>query len=132
MIDYEAKITSTNGQVYTAATAPVIINTGAAGYGSQNNQTASTDHAADGYINVSCGNRGKQDTATDSSGNTYYTGDAPSCLVDQKAAARYVKYNILLGNLPGNVDYFVSTGGSGGGAHAAMFAATGNNPDYYD
>lgn len=132
MVDYEAKITSTNGQVYTAATAPVIINTGAAGYGSQNNQTASTGHAADGYINVSCGNRGKQDTATDDTGNTYYTGDAPSCLVDQKAAARYVKYNILLGNLPGNVDYFVSTGGSGGGAHATMFAATGNNPDYYD
>ena len=132
VIDYEAKVTSTNGQVYTAATAPVIINTGAAGYGSQSNRTASTEHAADGYINVSCGNRGKQDTATDSSGNTYYTGDAPSCLVDQKAAARYVKYNILLGNLPGNVDCFVSTGGSGGGAHAAMFAATGNNPDYYD
>ena len=131
VIDYEAEITSTNGQVYTAATAPVIINTGAAGYGSQNNQSASTAHAADGYINVSCGNRGKQDTAADADGK-YYTGDAPSCLVDQKAAARFVKYNILLGNLPGNVDYFVSTGGSGGGAHAAMFAATGNNPDYYD
>jgi hypothetical protein len=26
----------------------------------------------------------------------------------------------------------VSTGGSGGGAHAAMFAATSNNPDFYD
>lgn len=132
VIDYDAEIISTNGQAYTAATAPVIINTGAAGYGSQNNSTASTSHAADGYINVSCGNRGKQDTATDDSGNTYYTGDAPSCLVDQKAAARYVKYNILLGNLPGSVDYFVSTGGSGGGAHAAMFAATGNNSDFYD
>lgn len=132
VIDYDAEITSTNGQVYTASTAPVILNTGAAGYGSQNNQTASTNHAADGYINVSCGNRGKQDTAADDSGNTYYTGDAPSCLADQKAAARYVKYNILLGNLPGNVDYFISTGGSGGGAHAAMFAATGNNSDYYD
>lgn len=132
VIDYEAKITSTNGQVYTAATAPVIINTGAAGYGSQNNQLAGMSYAADGYINVSCGNRGKQDSATDEDGNTYYTGDAPSCLVDQKAAARYVKYNILLGNLPGNVDYFVSTGGSGGGAHATMFAATSNNSDYYD
>lgn len=124
VIDYETQITSTNGQIYTATIAPVIFNTGAAGYGSQNNSTASTSYAADGYINVSCGNRRKQDTATDDSGNTYYTGDAPSCLVDQKAAARYVKYNILLGNLPGNVDYFVSTGGSGGGAHAAMFAAT--------
>lgn len=132
VIDYEAEITSTNGQVYTAKTAPVILNTGAAGYGSQNNQTASTNHAADGYINVACGNRGKQDTATDENGNTYYTGDAPSCLIDQKAAARYVKYNILLGNLPGNADYLVSTGGSGGGAHAAMFAATGNHPDFYD
>ena len=61
-----------------------------------------------------------------------YTGDAPSCLVDQKNAARFVKYNILLGNLPGSTDYFVSTGGSGGGAHATMFAATSNNKDFYD
>ena len=132
VIDYEAKITSTNGQVYTAKPAPVILNTGAAGYGSQKNQTASTEHAADGYINVACGNRGKQDTVTDENGDTSYTGDAPSCLVDQKAAARYVKYNILLGNLPGSTEHFVSTGGSGGGAHAAMFAATGNNSDFYD
>ncbi len=132
VIDYEAEIVSTNGQTYTAATAPVILNTGAAGYSSSNNSTAATTYAAEGYINVACGNRGKQDTATDDEGNTYYTGDAPSCLADQKAATRYVKYNILLGNLPGSVDYFVSTGGSGGGAHATMFAATSNNSDFYD
>ncbi|MCD8333284.1 MAG: hypothetical protein LUB60_04045 [Clostridiales bacterium] len=131
VIDYDAEITSTNGQVYTAATAPVILNTGAAGYSSSTNTTASTTYASEGYINVSCGNRGKQDTATDEDGNTYYTGDAPSCLSDQKAATRFVKYNILLGNLPGSVDYFVSTGGSGGGAHATMFAATSNNSDFY-
>ena len=132
VIDYDAQITSTHGQVYTATTAPVVFNTGAAGYGSQNNSLASTTYAAEGYINVACGNRGKQDTATDENGNAYYTGDAPSCLVDQKAAARYVKYNILLGNLPGDIDRFASTGGSGGGAHAVMFAATSNNPDFYD
>ena len=132
VIDYEAEITSSNGQVYTAATAPVILNTGAAGYSSSTNTLAATTYASEGYINVACGNRGKQDTATDEDGNTYYTGDAPSCLVDQKNAARFVKYNILLGNLPGSVDYFVSTGGSGGGAHAVMFAATSNNSDYYD
>ena len=132
VIDYDANVTSTNGQVYTAATAPVILNTGAAGYSSSTNTAAATTYAKEGYINVSCGNRGKQDTATDSSGNSYYTGDAPSCLVDQKNAARFVKYNILLGNLPGSVDYWVSTGGSGGGAHAAMFAATSNHPDFYD
>ena len=132
VIDYDAQVISTNGQTYTAATAPLILNAGAAGYGSQNNSAASTAYAAEGYINISCGNRGKQDAATDGSGNSYYTGDAPSCLVDQKAAARFVKYNILLGNLPGNVDYLVTTGGSGGGAHAAMFAATSNNPDFCD
>ncbi|MCD7934103.1 MAG: hypothetical protein LUF77_02130 [Oscillospiraceae bacterium] len=131
VIDYDAEITSTNGQRYTAATAPVILNTGAAGYSSSTNTLASTTYASEGYINVSCGNRGKQDTATDEDGNTYYTGDAPSCLADQKAAAQFVKYNILLGNLPGSVDYFVSTGGSGGGAHATMFAATSNHPDFY-
>lgn len=132
VIDYEAQIVSENGQTYTAATAPLIMTTGAAGYGSQNNSAASGSYAQDGYIAISCGNRGKQDTITDVKGNTYYTGDAPSCLVDQKAAARFVKYNILLGNLPGCVDYLVVTGGSGGGAHAAMFAATSNNPDFYD
>lgn len=132
VIDYEAEVISTNGQSYTAATAPVILNTGAAGYGSSTNTLAAATYVEEGYINVACGNRGKQDTAENESGETYYTGDAPSCLIDQKNAARYVKYNILLGNLPGNADYFVSTGGSGGGAHAAMFAATSNNQDFYD
>lgn len=128
VIDYDAKVTSTNGQVYTAATAPVIINTGAAGYSAQSNPIASTTYAGEGYINVACGNRGKQSTLSDGT----YTGDAPSCLVDQKNVVRFVKYNILLGNLPGSVDYFVSTGGSGGGAHATMLAATSDNPDFYD
>ena len=132
VIDYEAKVTSSNGQVYTASTAPVILNTGAAGYSSSSNTKASTTYASEGYINVSCGNRGKNDTATDESGNEYYTGDAPSCLVDQKAATRFVKYNILLGNLPGSTQYWVSTGGSGGGAHATMFAATSDSSDFYD
>ena len=132
VIDYEATVTSTNGQTYTAATAPCILNTGAAGYGNSSNTAAAATYAAEGYINVACGNRGKQDSYTNGAGETVYTGDAPSCLVDQKAATRFVKYNILLGNLPGSVDYWVSTGGSGGGAHAAMFAATSNNPDFYD
>ncbi len=131
VIDHDAEITSTNGQVYTADTAPVIVNTGAAGYSEQQNQTAQATYAAEGYINVACGNRGKQSTTTDDSGETVYTGDAPSCLVDQKNAVRFVKYNILLGNLPGSVDYFVSTGGSGGGAHAVLLAATSDNSDYY-
>ena len=42
IIDYDATVTSTNGQVYTASTAPVIVNTGAAGYSEQTNQTAAS------------------------------------------------------------------------------------------
>ena len=131
VIDDSVQITNENGQTYTASTAPVIINTGAAGYSAQKNQKASSGNAAYGYINVACGNRGKQSTATDENGEEYYTGDAPLCLVDQKNAIRFVKYNIILGNLPGNTEYFVSTGGSGGGAHAAMVAATSGNSDYF-
>ena len=131
VIDDTAQITNENGQTYTASTAPVIINTGAAGYSAQENQKASSSNAAYGYINVACGNRGKQSTATDENGEEYYTGDAPLCLVDQKNAIRFVKYNIILGNLPGNTEYFVSAGGSGGGAHAAMVAATSDNSDYF-
>lgn len=131
VIDDSAQITNANGQTYTASTAPVIINTGAAGYSAQENQKASSGNAAYGYINVACGNRGKQSMATNENGEEYYTGDAPLCLVDQKNAIRFVKYNIILGNLPGNTEYFVSTGGSGGGVHAAMVAATSDNSDYF-
>ncbi len=70
VIDYDAEITSTNGQVYTAATAPVILNTGAAGYSSSTNTQAATTYAAESYINGPCGNRGPQDTATAADGNT--------------------------------------------------------------
>ena len=132
VLDHDASVTSENGQIYTASTAPCVITTGAAGYGEQTNQLASSTYAADGYISIACGNRGKTSTAENENGDAYYTGDAPDCLVDQKNAIRFVKYNILLGNLPGSADYFVSTGGSGGGAHAAMVAATSNNSDFYD
>ncbi len=131
VIDRSSHITSTNGQYYTAETAPVIIHTGAPGYSASENTIADGEYAADGYINVVCGNRGKQSQVTDA-GGARFTGDAPSCLADQKSVIRFVKYNILLGNLPGNVDYFISTGGSGGGAHAVMVAATSNHPDFYD
>ena len=62
IINKEARITSSNGQIYTPSTAPIILNTGAAGYSSSSNTQASSAYAKEGYINVACGNRGKQDT----------------------------------------------------------------------
>lgn len=132
VINEWGKITSKNGIVYTPSTAPTIFTTGAAGYSAQKNQKASAQYAADGFISVTCGNRGKDSVAKDANGDSYFAGDSPACLVDQKNAIRFVKYNMLLGNLPGNVDYFVTTGGSGGGAFAAMVAATSNNREFFD
>ena len=131
IIDWEAEVETPNGAVYTAATAPIIINTGAAGYSAQTTGGAGAGYASYGYINVACGNRGKNNICTDAEGNSYYTGDAPYCLVDQKAVVRWLKYNIDLGNICGSPDRIVSTGGSGGGAHSLMLAATGNHPDFY-
>ena len=65
VINEDGEIQNENGQTYTAKTAPVVINTGAAGYSAQQNQLASSSNAAYGYINVACGNRGKQSTAED-------------------------------------------------------------------
>ena len=81
IIDWDAEITTPNGAVYTAATAPIVINTGAAGYSSSTTGNAGSSYASYGYINVACGNRGKNNVCTDAEGNTYYTGDAPYCLV---------------------------------------------------
>ena len=58
-----------------------------------------------------------------------YTGKAPACIVDYKAAVRYLRYNKKL--LPaGDTDKIISNGTSAGGALSALLGATGNNKDY--
>lgn len=131
VINHDQSITSANGQIYTADTAPVLFETGGSGYNAQANQTAGTSYAADGIIYMSAGNRGKQSSYTDDSGATVYTGDSPDMIVDGKAAIRFLKYNISLGNLPGDADRLVVTGGSGAGAHTIMLACTGDQAVYF-
>lgn len=129
--DYDYEFENPNGVTYTAATAPIIVNTGAAGYSAGTTGKAGAGYVGYGYINVACGNRGKSLSTVNARGETYYCGDAPYCLVDQKACVRWLKYNIALGNICGDAERIVSTGGSGGGAHSMMLAATGNHPDFY-
>ena len=121
-------VATRNGQVYKTETAPTVVLTGEVGYEERENALAPKTYAKNGLITVSCGCRGASATATDGNGLSYFTGNAPSGLVDTKNAIRFVKYNMLLGNLPGNVDYFVTAGG----AFAAMAAATSNNRQFYD
>ena len=61
---------------------------------------------------------------------TEYVCHSPATIVDTKAAIRFVKYNIGMGNIPGDADKVVITGHSGGGALATIIGATGNSSDY--
>ena len=53
-------------------------------------------------------------------------------LADQKNAIRFVRYNILLGNLPGSLEYWVSVGVTENDDRASLLVTTGDSPDYYD
>lgn len=80
---------------------------------------------AHGYVVASAGARGR---TTFDSKTQRYTGKAPACIVDLKAAVRYLKANDRA--MPGNAERIVSNGTSAGGALSALLGATGNSPDY--
>ncbi len=77
-----------------------------------------------GYVVAAPGARGR--TLKDSAGN--YTGKAPACIVDLKAAVRYLRLNDAL--MPGDAEKIISNGTSAGGALSALLGATGNAADY--
>ena len=131
VIDEKGEIENANGQVYSSYTAPLILSVGSNGYDSVTNTLASSEYAKDGYINVSCGNRGGKDSIENEEGKTVYVGDSPAALVDLKAAARFVKFNVDLGNLPGDSSKLIVTGSTDGGSYATLLAASGNSKDFY-
>lgn len=57
-----------------------------------------------------------------------YTGKAPACVVDHKAAVRYLRH--FARELPGDVNKIITNGTSAGGALSSLMGATGNHPDY--
>lgn len=57
-----------------------------------------------------------------------YTGKAPACVVDLKAAVRYLRHNAKL--IPGDVNKIISNGTSAGGALSSLLGASGNNSNY--
>ena len=61
---------------------------------------------------------------------TEYVCHSPATVADTKAAIRFVKYNIGMGNIPANADRIIITGRSGGGGLATIIGATGNSSDY--
>jgi hypothetical protein len=58
---------------------------------------------------------------------TYY-GKAPAAIVDLKAAVRYIRHNE--GVMPGNSDWIIASGISGGGALSTLLGVSGNSHLY--
>lgn len=77
-----------------------------------------------GYVVVAPAIRGR--SQQDDAGN--YTGKAPACIVDYKAAVRYVRY--FAAEIPGDAEKIITNGTSAGGALSSLMGATGNHPDY--
>lgn len=102
---------------YTASTAPIFMPNGSAGYSAAristpDRSTSAGAALAKGYVVVSPAIRGRDVS----------NGTAPACIVDYKAAVRYVRYNAS--RLPaGNVNRIISCGTSAGGAISLHFSA---------
>ena len=107
---------------YTASTAPIFMPNNVGGYMKGGMISPSSSNAAGialsrGLVVASPALRGR---------DTDY-GTAPACIVDYKAAVRYLK---AAGLPAGNTDRIISSGTSAGGAISALLGATGNSSDY--
>ncbi|MGN0974368.1 MAG: subtype B tannase [Gemmiger sp.] len=61
-------------------------------------------------------------------GRTRPGGHAPACIVDYKAAVRWLHH--FAAELPGDETRIITNGTSAGGALSALMGATGDHPDY--
>ncbi len=123
-----------NGQGIDAANAPILLVVNAGGYLSSSNiaggagrlltSTNSRDALVAGFVVVVPGLRGRDQPVLN---GTYY-GKAPAGIVDLKAVARYIHYN--KGVIPGNTDWIVAAGISGGGALSSLLGASGDSNLY--
>ncbi|MCD8309547.1 MAG: hypothetical protein LUD19_06805 [Clostridia bacterium] len=118
---------SVNG--YNLHTAPVFMPNAVGGYRPGRIEEPSTSKtilkALDrGYVVVSPAIRGR--TLKDKSGRNY--GCAPACIVDYKAAVRFLRR--YADDIPGDAEKIITNGTSAGGALSCLIGTTGNHPDY--
>jgi hypothetical protein len=122
-----------DGQDIDATNAPILLVVNNGGYMASSNTATGTGRLlastnanlslAAGYVVVVPGLRGWNNLAN----GTYY-GKAPAAIVDLKAAVRYIRYN--KGVLPGNTDWIIAAGISGGGALTTLLGVSGNSHLY--
>ena len=122
-----------NGQDIDATNAPILLIVNNGGYRASSNiatglgripgDTNGKYALASGFVVVCPGLRGWNLV----SNGTYY-GKAPAAIVDLKAAVRYIRHN--KGVMPGNTDWIIAAGISGGGALSALLGVSGNSHLY--
>jgi hypothetical protein len=78
-----------------------------------------------GYVVVNVGTRGRN--LVDTRGK--FIGKAPACVVDAKAAIRFLR--LFDKEILGSAERIIITGTSGGGALSSIIGTSGNSPDYY-
>ncbi len=120
---------------YDAQTAPVLLPITVGGYMPgkpgipeicpfQQTPNAIAVALSKGYVVAAPGTRGR--TLKDTEGR--FTGKAPACIIDLKAAVRGLRE--LGDQVPGNKSRIISNGTSAGGALSALLGSTGDHPDY--
>ena len=122
-----------DGQDIDATNAPILLKVDNGGYMASSNtatglglipnDTNGKLALAAGYVVVCPGLRGWNLV----SNGTYY-GKAPAAIVDLKAAVRYIRYND--GVMPGNSEWIIAFGISGGGAQSTLLGVSGNSHLY--
>lgn len=122
---------------YTLETAPVFMPNGVGGYmPGEAGEPGYEPHIPErkinaafralqhGYVVAMPAIRGRVQQDADGRNN----GKAPACIVDYKAAVRYLHY--YAAELPGDENKIITNGTSAGGALSSLMGATGNHPDY--
>lgn len=122
---------------YTLDTAPVFMPNGVGGYmPGEAGEPGYEPHVPErkvnaafralqhGYVVAMPAIRGRVQQGADGR----YNGKAPACVVDYKAAVRYLHY--YAADLPGDESKIITNGTSAGGALSSLMGATGNHPDY--
>lgn len=116
---------------YTISTAPVFMPNSVGGY----MPGALTDPGQDRHAPPNTPNsifralqHGYVVAAPALRGRSRPGGHAPACIVDYKAAVRFLRY--FANVLPGDEDKIITNGTSAGGALSALMGATGDHPDY--
>ncbi|MCD8372548.1 MAG: alpha/beta hydrolase [Clostridia bacterium] len=114
---------------YNLHTAPIFMPNAVGGYRPGKIEEPSTSKTVfrallHGCVVVSPAIRGR--TLKDKNGKNY--GCAPACIVDYKAAARFLHY--FASDIPGDAEKIITNGTSAGGALSCLIGSTGNHPDY--